>query len=58
MPLLTQNPHMPARGVARVHLDVLDGTDESLDTADFLPSGVAGEQLDIHTAMERKLGVH
>lgn len=55
---LTQNPHMPARGVSRVHLDILDGTDESLDTADFLPSGVSGETVDIHTAMERKLGMY
>ena len=49
---------MPAHGVSRVHLDILDGTDESLDTADFLPSGVSGETVDIHTAMERKLGMY
>ena len=52
-----QNPHFPARRAADVHLDVLDGKDEMLDPADFLPSGVSGESLDIHTPMERKVGL-
>ncbi|WFD02327.1 hypothetical protein MOBT1_001009 [Malassezia obtusa] len=56
--IVSKNPHMPARGVAQVHLDILDGRDEELDTLDFLPSGVSGDAPDIHTAMERKLGVH
>lgn len=56
--LVSKDPHMPARGVSRVHLDILDGRDEELDTLDFLPSGVSSYAPDIHTAMERKLGVH
>lgn len=56
--IVAKNPHIPARGVAQVHLDILDGRDEELDTADFLPSGVSGDAPDIHTAMEKKLGVH
>ncbi|WFD33398.1 hypothetical protein MCUN1_000211 [Malassezia cuniculi] len=49
--------HFPARAVAAVHLDVLDGRDESLEPVDFLPSGIAlgGSYDDIHAPMERKL---
>ncbi|WFD30828.1 hypothetical protein MSPP1_001852 [Malassezia sp. CBS 17886] len=51
------NPHMPARHIANVHLDILDGKDECLDPVDFLPSGVRGEHLDVHAAMERKMAL-
>lgn len=35
--MVAASPHMPARRVANVHLDVLDGRDETLDPSDFLP---------------------
>ena len=49
--------HFPARAVAPIHLDVLDGRDESIDPVDFLPSGVALGSDDIHAPMERRLGL-
>ncbi|CCU97505.1 unnamed protein product [Malassezia sympodialis ATCC 42132] len=55
--IVSHTPHMPARRVANVHLDILDGRDETLDPIDFLPSDAHGETRDIHAAMERKLGV-
>ncbi|KOS15387.1 hypothetical protein Malapachy_2061 [Malassezia pachydermatis] len=54
---VAQSPHMPARRVANLHLDVLDGRDETLDPSDFLPSDTTGDMRDLHTAMERKWGV-
>lgn len=60
---------MPARRVANLHLDVLDGRDETLDPSDFLPcayipmytsnqlADTTGDMRDLHTAMERKWGV-
>lgn len=50
-------PHMPAKHVSNIHLDVLDGRDEVLDPVDFLPSNVTGENRlgsDMHSAMEQK----
>lgn len=35
--IVSHTPHMPARRVANVHLDILDGRDETLDPIDFLP---------------------
>lgn len=44
---LFQNPHFPAlqanqagarRGMSGLHRDILNGDDETLDPADFLPS--------------------
>lgn len=49
--------HFPVRGVAPIHLDVLDGRDESIEPVDFLPSGIALGGDDIHAPMERKLGL-
>ena len=51
------DPHMPAKHVSNIHLDVLDGRDEVLDPVDFLPSNVTGENRlgsDMHSAMEQK----
>lgn len=48
--------HVPARGVVPIHLDVLDGRDESLEPVDFLPSGIPRTD-DVHGPMERKLGL-
>ncbi|KAI0035257.1 proteasome maturation factor UMP1 [Vararia minispora EC-137] len=52
--LVSYNPHMPAFPRSNVHLDVLRGTDESLDVADFM-NLEAGPSMDIHAEMERKL---
>lgn len=35
--IVSHTPHMPARRVALVHLDILDGRDETLEPYDFLP---------------------
>lgn len=38
--MFAQNPHMPALRTSNVHLDILMGRDEMLDTADFMMPGV------------------
>jgi hypothetical protein len=35
MNLTAQNPHMPAMPRSNIHLDILEGRDETLDVADF-----------------------
>jgi proteasome maturation protein len=30
-----QNPHMPAMAQSNIHLDILEGRDETLDVSDF-----------------------
>lgn len=30
-----QNPHMPAMAQSNIHLDILEGRDETLDVTDF-----------------------
>jgi len=32
---VVQNPHMPAMAQSNIHLDILDGRDETLDVTDF-----------------------
>ena len=34
-----QNPHMPALRVPNIHMDILMGRDETLDTTDFMTPG-------------------
>ncbi|THH19183.1 hypothetical protein EUX98_g8826 [Antrodiella citrinella] len=54
--ILVQNPHMPAFSTSNIHLDVLMGRDETLDTVDFMMPGEEFRQpLDIHADMEKKL---
>ncbi|PKI84637.1 hypothetical protein MVES1_001720 [Malassezia vespertilionis] len=55
--LVASNYHMPARRVANLHLDVLDGKDETISPADVLPTGIEYGPVDIHAAMERKYNV-
>ncbi|KAH9177026.1 proteasome maturation factor UMP1 [Lactarius sanguifluus] len=51
-----QNPHMPAMPRSNIHLDILEGRDETLDVADFFTSGSEPyPTTDIHSEMERKL---
>ncbi|TCD69949.1 hypothetical protein EIP91_005538 [Steccherinum ochraceum] len=53
---VAMNAHMPAFSTSNVHLDVLMGRDETLDTVDFMmPNGTLRQPLDIHAEMERKL---
>ncbi|SPO41849.1 related to UMP1 - proteasome maturation factor [Pseudozyma flocculosa] len=52
--IVSHNPHFPTQGMSNLHLDILNGKDETLEPVDFLPSEVASEQLDIHSHMERK----
>ncbi|KAH9046447.1 proteasome maturation factor UMP1 [Lactarius hengduanensis] len=49
-----QNPHMPAMPRSNIHLDILEGRDETLDVADFF-SSEPYPTTDIHSEMERKL---
>ncbi|CAD6574402.1 MAG: hypothetical protein CYPHOPRED_005414 [Cyphobasidiales sp. Tagirdzhanova-0007] len=51
-----RNPHMPVRGaISNLHIDILTGNDELLQTNNlFLPEEQA-LPLDIHREMERKL---
>lgn len=35
MNLMAQNPHMPAMPRSNIHLDILEGRDETLDVTDF-----------------------
>ncbi|KAI0321006.1 proteasome maturation factor UMP1 [Amylostereum chailletii] len=52
--LVSTNPHMPALPQSNIHLDILRGTDETLDVTDFFNTE-AGPSMDIHAEMERKL---
>ncbi|KAH8101636.1 proteasome maturation factor UMP1 [Cristinia sonorae] len=53
---IAMNPHMPAFTTSNIHLDVLMGRDETLDTADFMmPTSEFRQPLDIHAEMEKKL---
>ncbi|KAJ2985959.1 hypothetical protein NUW54_g9962 [Trametes sanguinea] len=54
--LASYNPHMPVLPQSNVHLDILMGRDEVLDTADFMmPASEMSQPLDIHADMEKKL---
>ena len=35
-------------------MDILNGSDESIEPADFLPNEVGSELIDIHSQMEKK----
>ncbi|KAF8588463.1 hypothetical protein K439DRAFT_634879 [Ramaria rubella] len=47
--------HMPTQ--SNIHLDVLMGRDEMLDTADIFGDRDTSVPLDIHSEMERKRGI-
>lgn len=52
--MVAQNPHFaafqssqlggPTKGLSGLHLDILNGNDETLEPADFLPCEWAGTQ--------------
>ncbi|KAN0061636.1 hypothetical protein ACQY0O_006562 [Thecaphora frezii] len=52
--IVQQDPHFACLRVANLHLDILEGRDETLDPVDFLPAETSAEQLDIHSHMEKK----
>lgn len=52
--IVSYNPHMPAMPRSNIHLDILEGRDETLDVADFF-SSEPYPTTDIHSEMERKL---
>jgi len=52
--LVSYNPHMPAVPQSNIHLDILEGHDETLDVTDFFHTE-AEPPMDIHADMERKL---
>ncbi|EIN13460.1 proteasome maturation factor UMP1 [Punctularia strigosozonata HHB-11173 SS5] len=49
------SPHMPAMPRSNIHLDILMGRDEELDTSDFMGGVESGPPMDIHGEMEKKL---
>ncbi|KAF8480878.1 proteasome maturation factor UMP1 [Russula ochroleuca] len=52
--IVSFNPHMPAMPQSNIHLDILEGRDETLDVTDFFQID-ADPPMDIHADMERKL---
>ncbi|KZV74765.1 proteasome maturation factor UMP1 [Peniophora sp. CONT] len=52
--LVSYNPHMPTMKRSNVHLDVLRGTDDTLDVTDFMQNET-GPSMGIHAEMEKKL---
>lgn len=49
---------MPLGGSHNVSMEILNGTDESLDAPDFMAgSGSLGEVLDVNAVMERSRGM-
>jgi len=52
--IVSHNPHMPAMAQSNIHLDILEGRDETLDVTDFFHHD-ADAPMDIHADMERKL---
>ncbi|UZJ54372.1 hypothetical protein CBS101457_003692 [Exobasidium rhododendri] len=64
--VVEHNPHFPAfqasqsymggpnKGLSGLHLDILNGNDETLEPVDFLPTAIGEDTLDIHALMERK----
>jgi proteasome maturation protein len=58
-PLLASNPSaLPLGGSHNTSLEILTGTDESIDAVDFMGGETpAGEILDVSSAMERSRGM-
>ena len=49
---------LPLGGTHNVHLEILNGTDESIDAADFMSGGAdLREVLDVSATMERSRGI-
>ncbi|KAI9512292.1 proteasome maturation factor UMP1 [Russula earlei] len=52
--VVSYDPHMPAMPQSNIHLDILEGRDETLDVTDFFHLE-GNPPMDIHADMERKL---
>ncbi|KAI0307506.1 proteasome maturation factor UMP1 [Multifurca ochricompacta] len=52
--IVSRDPHIPAMPQSNIHLEILEGRDETLDVTDFF-NFEAGPSMDIHADMERKL---
>ncbi|PWZ00794.1 proteasome maturation factor UMP1 [Testicularia cyperi] len=59
--IVAQNPHFTPlhanNTTSQLHLDILNGTDDAIEPADFLTSDASGTLPDMHTVMERRLGI-
>ncbi|KAK0522269.1 hypothetical protein OC834_004900 [Tilletia horrida] len=53
--VISHNPlHSSSNSITGMHMDILNGEDETLNPADFMRSESARSQLDFHSEMERK----
>ncbi|KAI9572603.1 proteasome maturation factor UMP1-domain-containing protein [Boletus coccyginus] len=55
--IVAANPHMPGMGRSNIHLDILMGRDETLDPADFFLGMEQGLPQNLHSEMEKKVGL-
>ncbi|KAG1825533.1 proteasome maturation factor UMP1-domain-containing protein [Suillus subaureus] len=53
--IVSASPHMPGMPQSNIHLDILMGRDETLDSTDFFLGMESGPALSIHNDMEKKL---
>ncbi|KAG2045274.1 proteasome maturation factor UMP1-domain-containing protein [Suillus americanus] len=53
--IVSASPHMPGMPQSNIHLDILMGRDETLDSTDFFLGMESGPPLSIHNDMEKKL---
>ncbi|KIY66811.1 proteasome maturation factor UMP1 [Cylindrobasidium torrendii FP15055 ss-10] len=52
--IVAASPHMPVLPQTNIHLDILMGRDETIDTADIFAGPSPEIPLDIHADMEKK----
>ncbi|SNX83417.1 related to UMP1 - proteasome maturation factor [Melanopsichium pennsylvanicum] len=51
------DPTRSSNSISKLHLDILNGDDELIEPRDFLPSEISTDLADMHTVMERRLGL-
>jgi len=51
---IAHNPLHSSNSISGLHMDILNGDDETLNPSDFMRSEASHQQLDFHTEMERK----
>ncbi|EST07463.1 Proteasome maturation factor UMP1 [Kalmanozyma brasiliensis GHG001] len=51
------DPTRSSNSISKLHLDILNGDDERIEPRDFLPSEISSTLPDMHTVMERRLGL-
>ncbi|GAC76441.1 hypothetical protein PANT_22c00029 [Moesziomyces antarcticus T-34] len=51
------DPTTSSNSISKVHLDILNGDDERIEPRDFLPSEISSTIPDMHSVMERRLGL-